>query len=138
MAVYLGSKLVLANGVGGTSLASGHAEAHAAAGGDPVSPASIGAAAAEHTHDGYMAKPTEIVVAIPKSGWTEYTYGSVQAVRVSGMRSTKLAILSAAPESWAAYTAANVHCAVQGYNALTFSADKTPTDDLNVNVVLWG
>lgn len=138
MAVYLGSKLVLANGVGGTSLASGHAATHAAAGADPVSPASIGAAAETHTHDEYMAKPTQTVVSLPKSGWTEYTYASIQAVRVVGMRGTKLAMLSATPASYDAYTAANVRCTVQGYNSLTFTADRTPTADLSVNVVIWG
>ena len=34
MAVYLGNELVLANGVGGTSLANGHASTHAKGGSD--------------------------------------------------------------------------------------------------------
>lgn len=39
MAVYLGNELVLANGVGGTSLANGHASTHAKGGSDELAPA---------------------------------------------------------------------------------------------------
>ena len=41
MAVYLGNELVLANGVGGTSLANGHASTHAKGGSDELAPADI-------------------------------------------------------------------------------------------------
>lgn len=50
MAVYLGNELVLANGVGGTSLANGHASTHAKGGSDELAPADIGAAEEVHTH----------------------------------------------------------------------------------------
>lgn len=138
MAVYLGNKLVLANGVGGTSLANAHAATHAAEGGDPITPAAIGAAEAEHTHDEYAAKPVAMTIALPLSGWTEYTYTCTQTVAVSGMRSSKYAIVGPAPQEWQIYTAANVRCSMQGYNSLTFSADKLPIGDVSVNVLMWG
>ena len=138
MAVYLGKRLVLANGVAGTSLANGHAETHAPGGGDELTPESIGAAPAAHTHSEYAAKPTGIVINLPVSGWTQHTYTCVQTVGVSGMRSSKYAIVGPAPLDWGVYTEANVRCSIQGYNSLTFSADKLPTDDIEVNVLIWG
>ena len=58
MAVYLGNELVLANGVGGTSLANGHASTHAKGGSDELAPADIGAAEEVHTHTEYALKLT--------------------------------------------------------------------------------
>lgn len=138
MAVYLGNRLVLANGVAGTSLANGHAQTHATGGGDDITPESIGAAPASHTHEEYAAKPTAITVTLSKDNWTEYTYTCVQTVGVSGMRSSKFAIVGPDPLDWGVYTAANVRCGVQGYNSLTFSADTLPTSDIAVNVLIWG
>ena len=138
MAVYLGNRLVLANGVAGTSLANGHAETHAAGGGDELTPESIGAAPASHTHEEYATKPVAMTLTLPQSGWVEYTYSCVQTIGVSGMRSSKYAIVGPAPIDWGVYTEANVRCGVQGYNSLTFSADKLPTSDIQVTVLMWG
>ena len=138
MAVYLGNRLVLANGVAGTSLVNGHAQTHAAGGGDDITPESIGAAPASHTHEEYAPKPTAITLTLKKDDWIEYTYTYVQTVSVSGMRSSKFAIVGPEPLDWAVYTAANVHCGTQGYNSLTFAADKLPTSDIGVNVLIWG
>lgn len=138
MAVYLGNRLVLANGVAGTSLANGHAQTHASGGGDELTPESIGAAPVSHTHEEYASKPIALTVALPLSGWTEYTYSCSQTVGVSGMRSSKYAIVGPEPLDWGVYTEANVRCSVQGYNSLTFTADKLPSNDMNVNVLIWG
>ena len=112
MAVYLGNELVLANGVGGTSLANGHASTH--------------------------VKPVSMVVELPLDGWVVGTYSCTQAISVDGMRSGKYAIVGPVPKDWDEYVGANVHCAVQGYNSLTFLADKKPATDLRVNVLIWG
>lgn len=138
MAVYLGNKLVLANGVGGTSLANGHAETHAKDGGDPLSPSDIGAAEAAHTHAEYAEKPTSLELTLPKTGWTEGSYGCTQTVSAKGMRSGKLAIVSPAPEGYEEYVGARVYCALQGYGALTFSAAELPGADITVYVLMWG
>lgn len=68
MAVYLGNELVLANGVGGTSLANGHASTHAKGGSDELAPADIGAAEEVHTHTEYALKPVSMVVELPLDG----------------------------------------------------------------------
>lgn len=138
MAVYLGNRLVLANGVAGTSLANGHGQTHAAGGGDEVTPASIGAAPAVHTHSEYASKPETVTLTLTRAGWNQSTYTCVQTVGVSGMRSSKYAIVGPAPLHWGTYTQANVRCTVQGYNSLTFAADKLPTGDIEVNVLIWG
>ena len=121
MAVYLGNELVLANGVGGTSLANGHASTHAKGGSDELAPADI-----------------SMVVELPLDGWVVGTYSCTQAISVDGMRSGKYAIVGPVPKDWDEYVGANVHCAVQGYNSLTFLADKKPATDLRVNVLIWG
>ena len=69
MAVYLGNELVLANGVGGTSLANGHASTHAKGGSDELAPADIGAAEEVHTHTEYALKPISRWTA----GWWAHT-----------------------------------------------------------------
>lgn len=138
MAVYLGKRLVLANGVAGTSLANGHAETHAAGGGDDITPESIGAAAADHTHDEYAVKPVAMTVTLSKENWNEHTYNCTQTVSIPGMRSSKFAIVGPVALDWAVYTEANVYCGVQGYNSLTFAADKIPITDIDVNVLIWG
>lgn len=93
MAVYLGNELVLANGVGGTSLANGHASTHAKGGSDELAPADIGAAAEVHTHTEYALKPVSMVVELPLDGWVVGTYSCTQAISVDGMRSGKYAIV---------------------------------------------
>lgn len=138
MAVYLGNRLVLANGVAGTSLVNGHGSTHAAGGGDEITPASIGAAEAQHTHGEYAPKPVSMTVSLPVAGWTEYTYSCSQAVNVPGMRSGKFVLVSPVPLSWNAYVGANIRCTVQSYNVLAFSADKLPTEDISVNLLFWG
>lgn len=138
MAVYLGNRLVLANGVAGTSLANGHASTHGAGGGDEITPESIGAASISHTHGEYASKPEAMTVTLTEEGWKQSTYTCVQTVGVSGMRSSKYAIVGPAPLDWGAYTEANVRCSVQGYNSLTFTADKLPVGDVDVNILIWG
>ena len=136
MAVYLGNRLVLANGVAGTSLANGHAEAHAAGGGDEITPQSIGAAAAAHTHEEYAAKPVAMTVTLPKDGWNVTTYSCAQAISVNGMRAGKHVLVGPSGQHWGMYTEANVRCTVQGYNALAFTADRQPTGDIDINMLI--
>lgn len=138
MAVYLGKKLVLANGVGGTSLANGHASTHAPGGGDTLSPESIGAARADHTHSGYAPKPVVMSITLPQSGWVQEGETYTQKVTVSGMTAATLALSGPASNSVTPYIGANIRCSVQGENTLTYAADKVPTADVEINLVSWG
>ena len=135
MAVYFGTNKVLDNGVAGTSLVLGHADTHSANGTDPITPESIGAAPTQHT---YAAVPTVQTVTIPVSGWTSYSFGCTQTVSVTGMRGTSLVIVTAHPDSYDPYMAARVRCTVQGWEALTFSSRRIPSEDLMVNVMILG
>ncbi len=137
MAVYLGNNKILDNGVAGTSLVLGHGETHGSSGTDPITPQSIGAAPAEHSHD-YAPVPQLQTVTLPLSGWNSYDYGCTQTVSVTGMRGSSLAIIAAHPDSYDAYMAARVRCSVQGWGALTFAAKKLPLTDLSVNVMILG
>lgn len=137
MAVYFGTNKVLGNGVAGTSLVLGHADTHSANGTDPITPESIGAAPTQHTHT-YAAVPTVQTVTIPVSGWTSYSFGCTQTVSVTGMRGTSLVIVTAHPDSYDPYMAARVRCTVQGWEALTFSSRRIPSEDLMVNVMILG
>ncbi|MEA5058932.1 MAG: hypothetical protein EOM66_06145 [Clostridia bacterium] len=137
MAVYFGTNKVLDNGVGGTSLVLGHGETHAAAGSDPITPESIGAAPAEHAHD-YAPMPFIQTVTLPQSAWTVYSYGCVQTVSVQNMRGSSLALVASHPNNYDEYMAARVRCSVQGWGALTFASKKLPSYDLNVNILIMG
>lgn len=87
----------------------------------------------------YAAPPTAVTLTLPVSGWiADALY--VQAVTVSGMRSYKHVIVNPARQvsNWRAYVEAMVRCAEQGYNTLTFAADSLPTEDLEVDVLIFG
>lgn len=137
MAVYFGTNKILDNGVAGTSLVLGHAPTHAAGGGDALTPESIGAAPAQHTHS-YAPQPISHTITLPLSGWTSYSYGCTQTVSVTGMRGSSLALVASHPDCYDAYMAARVRCSVQGWGALTFASKKLPTQDLSVNILILG
>lgn len=138
MAVYLGKKLVLANGVGGTSLANGHASTHASGGGDALTPENIGAASADHTHSGYAPKPVTMTLTLPQSGWVQEGESYTQSATASGMTAASLALSGPASNSVTPYIGANIRCTVQGEDSLTYVADKVPTADVEINLVNWG
>lgn len=137
MAVYFGANKILDNGVAGTSLVLGHGETHASGGSDPITPESIGAAPAQHTH-GYAPVPVIQTVTLPHSGWAVYSYGCVQTIAVPDMRGNSLVLVAAHPNDYDSYMAARVRCSVQGWGALTFAAKKLPPYDLNVNIMIMG
>lgn len=137
MAVYFGRNKILDNGVAGTSLVLGHAQTHSLEGDDLVTPESIGAAPAQHTHD-YARSPITQTVTLPRDAWSVFSTGCVQTIDVSSMRATSLALVAAHPAQADEYMAARVRCAMQGWDALTFYAKRLPAFDLDVNVLILG
>lgn len=137
MAVYFGKKKILDNGVAGTSLVLGHGETHALDGGDPITPESIGAAPAQHTHD-YARAPIIQTVTLPRARWQIFSTGCVQTIDVPGMRGGSLALIAAHPFQADEYMDTRTRCTVQGWDALTFWAKRLPAVDMDVNVLILG
>lgn len=137
MAVYFGTNKILDNGVAGTSLVLGHKETHAAGASDPITPESIGAAPAQHSHS-YAPLPILRAVTLPHGSWNVYSVGCMQTISVPGMRAASLALIVAHPDDLDAYMEARVRCTFQGWDALTFFAKKLPAYDLGVNVMIMG
>ena len=57
-------------------------------------------------------------------------------VSVAGVTENNIVIVSPDPSSLKAYGDAGCYCSAQSVGQLTFSADKTPSADLTVNVVI--
>lgn len=137
MAVYFGKEKILNNGVADTPLVTSHAFTHGAGGTDPLAPADIGAAPAEHTHD-YAAAPRVLTLALPKSGWVSHSVGCVQTISADGIKGDSLLLITSHPDHYDEFITARVRCTVQGWGALTFSAKKLPLGDINILVMLLG
>lgn len=97
-----------------------------------ASNAQSAAAAAQTTANGKCAK-TEKNATLSTYGWSS---SLTQTVSVSGVTSSNTVVVSPAPASYAAYTAANVRCTAQANAQLTFTCDEIPTVVLTVNVVI--
>lgn len=81
---------------------------------------------------GQLPTISAIEVTLLASGWSTMT----QSVAATGVTATNSVIVSPAPASQYAYIAAGVTCTGQQANLLTFTAEKAPTDDLTVNVMI--
>lgn len=82
------------------------------------------------------ARPKTVTVSLKASGWSG---GTTQTVEVNGILAdeTKQLIQPVPSElSQPAYIEAGILCSSQSTNHLTFKADKTPSDDLTVYVVI--
>ena len=80
------------------------------------------------------SESTPTTITIPTSAW-----GNNYCTRaVSGVTASSNIIVTAAPTSYIAYAKAGVRCTTQSSGALSFACEKTPTDDLSVNVLIVG
>lgn len=71
-------------------------------------------------------------ITLTAAGWSN---GS-QTVSVSGITSTGVVFVSPDPTDQADYTTAGILCTAQATDSLTFTADTTPTNDIDVVVVM--
>lgn len=62
---------------------------------------------------------------------------STQTVTVSGVTANNVVIVAPAPASQADWVANGVVCSAQGVNQLTFTCTTTPSNTINVNVVIF-
>ena len=73
-------------------------------------------------------------ITLTTSGWSNNT----QTVSSSGVTTTNLVQVSPDPTSLKEYGSCGVYCSAQGTDSLTFTCDTVPTNNLTVNVVVWG
>ena len=83
----------------------------------------------------YIVTTKGLTTATLASGsWSSNT----QTVTVTGVTASNSVIVSPDPASYAAYTAAGIHCSSQGANSLTFTCTTVPTSAITVNVLIMG
>ena len=84
----------------------------------------------------YAAPSVGVSVTLTASGWN--ANAKTQTVSVSGVTATGNLIITAAPNSYMAYTKAGVRCTAQGAGTLTFACETVPTDNVVANVLIIG
>ena len=102
----------------------------------------IGYDSSETYEDGTVGKAlqsgsggyTSVTVSLSASGWN----GGSQTVTVTGVTADSDVVVSPDPASASAYTDAKILCTAQGTDSLTFSCDTAPSEDINVNVLIFG
>ena len=84
----------------------------------------------------YAAPSVGVSVTLRASGWN--TNAKTQTVSVAGVTATANCVITAAPDSYMAYTKAGVRCTAQGAGTLTFACETVPTADVAANVLIIG
>lgn len=70
-------------------------------------------------------------VSLAANSWSSKS----QTATVSGVTSTSILIVSAAPESYSAWLAAGIYASSQGTNTITFTCNEVPTVAISANVL---
>lgn len=82
---------------------------------------------------GEMAvKQVNTTITLTAAGWSN----SSQTVSVTGMTATGVVLVSPDPTDQADYTSAGIICSAQAAGTLTFTCSTTPTNDIDVVVVM--
>ena len=84
----------------------------------------------------YAAPSVGVSVTLRASGWNANT--KTQTVSVAGVTATANCVITAAPDSYMAYTKAGVRCTAQGAGTLTFACETVPTANVVANVLIIG
>ena len=71
-------------------------------------------------------------ITLTSAGWSSNT----QTVNVTGMTATGVVMVSPDPTDQSAYTSAGIICSAQAAGTLTFTCDSTPSNDIDVVVVM--
>lgn len=75
---------------------------------------------------------TTATATLTAAGWSNNT----QTVSVAGVSAANVVIVTYAPASKSAWTAADIYCSAQGSGTLTFTCAITPTVAINANVLI--
>ena len=84
----------------------------------------------------YAAPSVGVSVTLRASGWN--MNAKTQTVSVAGVTATANCVITAAPDSYMAYTKAGVRCTAQGAGTLTFACETVPTANVAANVLILG
>lgn len=79
------------------------------------------------------ASVTVTTATLTVAGWSNNS----QTVSVAGVTASNTVLVTYAPASKAAYTAADIYCTAQGAGTLTFACTTTPTSAITVNVMIF-
>lgn len=80
------------------------------------------------------AAPLTATTTLTAAGWSNLS----QKVNVTGVTADNLVSVCPAAESYSEYLSCLVRAKAQETGKLTFVCDTAPTNDLTVNVVIWG
>ena len=83
---------------------------------------------------GKQNKHVAKTVVLSASGWVD----NAQTVSIEGVTASNTVQVGSAPESAEDYGGASIICTAQAENALTFTCKNAPTNDVTVNVIIWG
>ena len=85
-----------------------------------------------YEYDDIPSQHSTITVMLLRNWWSN----NEQTVSATGVTSSNTVIVSPVPADMDDYTSNKVKCSAQGSGTLTFECDTTPTDDIDVNVVI--
>lgn len=87
-----------------------------------------------HNGDEYVFPWQHITttVTLESANWSN----SEQTVTVNGVTADNTVLVSPDPSDYSDYTDAEIYCSGQGTNSLTFTCGTTPSNDIDVNVVI--
>lgn len=86
-----------------------------------------------HNQDEYLIpQQSTITVTLAAANWSSQSI----TVNATGVTASNTVIISPDPSDFSDYTAAGIYCSAQGTNSLTFDCDTTPSNDIDVNVVI--
>ena len=77
---------------------------------------------------------TTTTATLAAASWAD----STQTVSVTGVTATNTVFVAPAPASASDYATGGVLCTTQATDSLTFTCTATPTNDITVNVVIFG
>ena len=83
----------------------------------------------------YAGPSVGVMATLTAAGWST---AKIQTVSVAGVTATANCVITAAPDSYMAYTKAGVRCTAQGAGTLTFACETVPTANVAANVLILG
>ena len=134
--IYYRTPAEVLSDIGAASASHNHSASNITSGTLPVARGGTGAtnAVSARSNLGAQARAKTLTLSLTTAGWSATS--KTQTKTASGVAEGNIVIISPAPTSQDAYSAAGVKCTAQGNSSLTFSCESIPTEALSVNVVI--